>query len=118
MLNDHFGIQTRGGCSCAGTYGHYLLNVSEEYSSKITSQINNGDCSIKPGWIRLSIHPTDSNENIAYILEGISELAKKHNKWKHDYDLDLIKSTIKHKESQSNFKMEQNVNQCFTEKFI
>src|SRR5690606_14311487 len=67
MLNDKFGIQTRGGCSCAGTYGHYLLHVLPDQSNKITSLINEGDLSEKPGWIRLSIHPTMTNQEIRYI---------------------------------------------------
>jgi len=57
LLNDRFGIQTRGGCSCAGTYGHYLLNINEEISRSITSKIDEGDLSSKPGWVRISIHP-------------------------------------------------------------
>ena len=35
ILNDRFGIQTRGGCACAGTYGHYLLEVGQATSFKI-----------------------------------------------------------------------------------
>ncbi|MFN7117196.1 MAG: aminotransferase class V-fold PLP-dependent enzyme, partial [Saprospiraceae bacterium] len=58
LLNDRFGIQTRGGCSCAGTYGHYLLEVTPGFSKLITDQINHGDLSNKPGWIRMSVHPT------------------------------------------------------------
>ncbi|MEY4029227.1 MAG: hypothetical protein RJA90_412, partial [Bacteroidota bacterium] len=48
LLNDRFGIQTRGGCSCAGTYGHYLLHVENEYSKNITDKINKGDLTGKP----------------------------------------------------------------------
>jgi selenocysteine lyase/cysteine desulfurase len=55
LLNDMYGIQVRGGCSCAGTYGHYLLNVSYDYSHSITDQIDGGNLSLKPGWIRLSV---------------------------------------------------------------
>ena len=38
ILNDRFGIQTRGGCSCAGTYGHLLLNVDKTKSKHITKR--------------------------------------------------------------------------------
>ena len=55
ILNDRFGIQVRGGCSCAGTYGHFLLQVDQEYSKSITDMINEGDLSCKPGWVRLSM---------------------------------------------------------------
>ena len=85
MLSDHFGIQVRGGCSCAGTYGHYLLEVSYEYSQKVTHEISIGDLSNKPGWIRMSIHPTMTDEEIDYILESIKALAKNHKEWAKDY---------------------------------
>ena len=57
LLSDRYGIQVRGGCSCAGTYGHYLLHVDRETSHAITGQIHSGDLSAKPGWVRLSVHP-------------------------------------------------------------
>ena len=85
LLNDRFGIQVRGGCSCAGTYGHYLLHISKIYSNKITNIIDEGDLSLKPGWIRLSIHPVMTNEEIEYILHAISEVSNKSEKWSKDY---------------------------------
>ncbi|MCB0471181.1 MAG: aminotransferase class V-fold PLP-dependent enzyme, partial [Flavobacteriaceae bacterium] len=48
LLNDKFGIQTRGGCSCAGTYGHYLLHVDYETSHELTSEISLGELTRKP----------------------------------------------------------------------
>jgi UDP-N-acetylglucosamine 2-epimerase len=75
----------RGGCACAGTYGHYLLNVTHDYSRKITELINHGDLSQKPGWIRWSIHPTTSNQEIDYIVNAVAEIAKNHPKWSKDY---------------------------------
>lgn len=85
LLNDRYGIQVRGGCSCAGTYGHYLLQVSHESSRDITEKINLGDLSFKPGWMRMSLHPTSTNEEVAYILEAIKELANQHREWALDY---------------------------------
>jgi len=85
LLNDRFGIQVRGGCSCAGTYGHYLLHISRIYSNKITNILDEGDLSLKPGWVRLSIHPVMTDEEIEYILHAISEIAKKGEKWSKDY---------------------------------
>ena len=117
MLNDRFGIQTRGGCSCAGTYGHYLLSVTEEVSHEITSQISVGDCSSKPGWIRLSIHPTHTNEEVQYIVEAIAELAREHQNWKKDYNVDLSEGSIKHKDLEPTRAMERKVNSCFTDSF-
>lgn len=86
LLNDRFGIQVRGGCACAGTYGHYLLNVSYQQSRHITSQITRGDLSEKPGWIRLSLHPTMTDEELNYIIKAIALVAKNAAKWVDDYD--------------------------------
>ncbi|MDY6801104.1 MAG: aminotransferase class V-fold PLP-dependent enzyme [Bacteroidota bacterium] len=85
LLSDRYGVQMRGGCACAGTYGHYLLNVTYNYSRKITELINHGDLSQKPGWIRWSIHPTTTDQEIDYIVNAVSEIAKNHQKWSKDY---------------------------------
>lgn len=89
MLNDRFGIQVRGGCSCAGTYGHYLLHVSEKQSHEITEHINHGDLSDKPGWIRLSLHPTTTDEEIEFIGNAIEQVAANFKEWGKDYRYDL-----------------------------
>ncbi|NNJ56697.1 MAG: aminotransferase class V-fold PLP-dependent enzyme, partial [Bacteroidia bacterium] len=96
MLNDKFGIQTRGGCSCAGTYGHYLLNVTEDTSQSITELISHGDCSSKPGWIRMSVHPTMSDEEIEFIMDAIKQLAAHHQEWIKDYIIDYGAGSITH----------------------
>jgi len=86
LFNDRFGIQVRGGCSCAGTYGHYLLNVDQDYSNNIVGKISTGDLSAKPGWIRLSIHPVTTDEELAYMINAIEELSINHKEWAKDYD--------------------------------
>ncbi len=86
LLNDRFGIQVRGGCSCAGTYGHYLLHVSQQYSQNITDKISHGDLSEKPGWIRLSLHPVMTDEEMQFIINAIIELAANHEAWAMDYE--------------------------------
>lgn len=85
LLNDRFGIQTRGGCSCAGTYGHFLLHVDKETSSDLVCLITSGDLIRKPGWIRMSIHPTTTSEEIRFVCDSIKELAKNHKEWENDY---------------------------------
>jgi selenocysteine lyase/cysteine desulfurase len=94
ILNDRYGIQVRGGCSCAGTYGHYLLHVEKEQSRKITDLICEGDFSEKPGWIRMSIHPTMSNEEIHFIGQSITELANRFHEWQDYYTLDLPNNEV------------------------
>lgn len=85
LLNDYFGVQTRGGCSCAGTYGHYLLEVSPQLSKSITDEINHGDLSHKPGWIRMSIHPTMTNEEVETIVTAIEAVAGNFKEWSKEY---------------------------------
>ena len=86
LLNDKFGIQTRGGCSCAGTYGHFLLHVDQETSHQLIGEISLGDLIRKPGWIRMSIHPTTTNAEIKWVCDSIKALAQNHKKWALDYD--------------------------------
>jgi selenocysteine lyase/cysteine desulfurase len=85
LLNDRFGIQVRGGCSCAGTYGHFLLNVDSKHSKEITDLIDAGDLSLKPGWIRLSLHPTMTNDELLFIINAIGEIVKNNQEWSRDY---------------------------------
>lgn len=85
LLNDKFGIQTRGGCSCAGTYGHYLLHVDKDFSHAITSEISCGILDKKPGWIRMSLHPTTSNVELDFVIDAIKQLCKNHLEWGRDY---------------------------------
>jgi selenocysteine lyase/cysteine desulfurase len=99
LLNDRFGIQTRGGCSCAGTYGHYLLHVDQDMSNELTKEISIGDLIRKPGWIRMSIHPTTTTEEIYFVCESIKALAKHHKEWSLDYNYDKTTNEFNHKSS-------------------
>ena len=99
MLNDKFGIQTRGGCSCAGTYGHYLLHVDQETSHNLVCQIDSGDLIQKPGWIRMSMHPTTTNDELKYVCQSIITLAAHFEDWKNEYDYDTTSNEFKHKKA-------------------
>jgi selenocysteine lyase/cysteine desulfurase len=85
LLNDRYGIQTRGGCACAGTYGHYLLEVSYEKSNAITEKISSGDLSEKPGWVRWSLHPVMKDEEVEYFLEAVREIVQNIANFEKDY---------------------------------
>ena len=89
VLSDYFGVQVRGGCSCAGTYGHYLLHVDQRHSHEITSKIDSGDLSEKPGWVRMSIHPTMTNDELNYLLEAIDQIARNPELWVNKYQYDI-----------------------------
>ena len=113
LLNDRFGIQTRGGCSCAGTYGHYLLHVDHEMSNALTKEISIGDLIRKPGWIRMSIHPTTTNEEIEFVCNSINALAKNHIEWAEDYNYDKLTNEFNHK-SFSTASRKDTINNWFT----
>ena len=97
LLNDLFGIQTRGGCSCAGTYGHFLLNVDQETSNRIKGQILEGCNTEKPGWVRLSLHPTVTNNQLDFICKSLTELSENIEDWSKNYKYDAIKNDYVHK---------------------
>ena len=99
LLNDRFGVQTRGGCSCAGTYGHYLLNVDENTSKSIEVKILEGCLMERPGWIRMSIHPTLTNAEVAFICDAIGQVAENHENWSKDYEYNAIKNEFIHKDN-------------------
>lgn len=89
LLNDRFGIQVRGGCSCAGPYGHYLLPITKEHSKELSKEIQEGIYSNKPGWVRISLHPTMTNEDVYYIVSAIKKILMNYEEWKRDYVTNL-----------------------------
>ena len=97
LMSDRFGIQARGGCACAGTYGHYLLNVSYEKSREITRMINHGDLSLKPGWVRLSFHPTTTTEEVVYMVDAIKQIEANHATWGNDYTYNKHTNEFEHR---------------------
>ena len=97
LLSDRFGVQVRGGCACAGTYGHFLLNVSYDQSRQITEKINHGDLSEKPGWIRLSLHPTMTDEQLYFVADALQQIAKHHDTWSSDYAYNKHSNEFYHK---------------------
>lgn len=109
LLNDRFGIQTRGGCSCAGPYGHYLLNIDQHNSEKMVQAVQKGDMSLKPGWVRISFHPVMSNKEIQDTLYAIQLILKNGDKWGKDYVYDQQKDAFiyKHSMEKPNVQMKQ-----------
>ncbi|XP_057495737.1 uncharacterized protein LOC130780745 [Actinidia eriantha] len=75
LLNDLFGIQARGGCACAGPYGHSLLNVDERLSLSFKSAIQMGYNGVKPGWTRISFPYYMSHEEFEFTLAALEFIA-------------------------------------------
>ncbi|WP_344620165.1 aminotransferase class V-fold PLP-dependent enzyme [Dactylosporangium salmoneum] len=75
LLNDLFGIQARGGCSCAGPYGHRLLGIDIERSHRFEQEIIAGCEGIKPGWVRVSFNYFISETVFRYIVDAVHLVA-------------------------------------------
>ncbi len=75
LLNDLFGIQSRGGCSCAGPYGHRLLGIDLEQSHEFEREITRGCEGIKPGWVRVNFNYFISDQVIDFILDAVAFVA-------------------------------------------
>ncbi len=74
-LNDLFGIQARGGCSCAGPYGHRLLGIDLETSHRFEDEIAKGCEVIKPGWVRVNFNYFISEQEFQYIIAAVDLIA-------------------------------------------
>ncbi|MGF1668525.1 MAG: aminotransferase class V-fold PLP-dependent enzyme [Acidimicrobiia bacterium] len=76
LLNDLFGIQARGGCSCAGPYGHRLLGIDEE-TSRLIDEASAAGCElIKPGWVRVNFNYFISEEEFTFIIDAVDLIAR------------------------------------------
>lgn len=76
LLNDLFGIQARGGCSCAGPYGHRLLGIDVERSHAFEREIARGCEGIKPGWVRVNFNYFISEAVYEFVLEAVDLVAR------------------------------------------
>lgn len=76
LLNDLFGIQARGGCSCAGPYGHALLELDMPTSRKIEAQIQQGQMILRPGWVRLNFNYFINEETAEYLIAAVKLIAE------------------------------------------
>jgi len=76
LLNDLFGIQARGGCSCAGPYGHRLLSLDDATSRALERQVGRGREGIKPGWVRVNFNYFLEERTFRFVLEAVRLVAE------------------------------------------
>ncbi|EES74522.1 aminotransferase, class V [Paenibacillus sp. oral taxon 786 str. D14] len=107
LLNDHFGIQARGGCSCAGTYGHYLLGIDQATSQRIARRIASGDFTAKPGWIRISLHPIMTADEVAFIGYALRQVAARGQDWARDYSYDPRTNEWSHRRGEPRINLDE-----------
>lgn len=97
LLNDLFGIQSRAGCSCAGPYGHRLLDIDDATSEKYRLAVQQGHCGLKPGWCRVGLHWVMDDAEANYVIDAVHFLAREGHNFMHLYDFDLSSGTWSHK---------------------
>lgn len=76
LLNDLLGIQARGGCSCAGPYGHRLLGIDNVRSRAYEREIQRGCSGVRPGWIRINFNYFISEQVFDYIVQAVNLVAR------------------------------------------
>lgn len=96
LLNDLFGIQARGGCSCAGPYGHSLFKIGPEQSEAYQQVIDAGFCGIKPGWFRVNFNYFISETVFNYIVEAVNLVGNEGWKLLPEYRFDPCSSLWTH----------------------
>jgi selenocysteine lyase/cysteine desulfurase len=92
MLSDRFGIQSRGGCACAGPYVHRLLKIDDDQSKQLRRLIAEGDEIRKPGFIRLNLSVLLSDEQVDFILESVAQLASDVSGYTDLYSVDVSRA--------------------------
>jgi selenocysteine lyase/cysteine desulfurase len=97
LLNDLFGIQSRAGCSCAGPYGHRLLDIDNDTSEKYRSAVRQGHCGLKPGWCRIGLHWVMDDAEANFVIDAVHFLAREGHNFLALYDFDLATGTWVHK---------------------
>jgi len=97
VLNDLFGIQARGGCSCAGPYGHRLLGIDLVRSHEFEREIIRGCEGIKPGWARVNFNYFISDEVFEFIVEAVHLVATEGWKLLPDYEFEPMTGQWRHR---------------------
>jgi selenocysteine lyase/cysteine desulfurase len=98
LLNDLFGIQARGGCSCAGPYGHRLLGIDLDRSHEFEAEITGGCEGIKPGWVRVNFNYFISESASAYIVDAVRLVARHGWRMLGEYRFDVASGLWHHRD--------------------
>jgi hypothetical protein len=98
VLNDLFGIQSRGGCSCAGPYGHRLLGIGPRRSHELEHEIARGCEGIKPGWVRVNVNYFLSDAVADYLVDAVRLVARDGWRLLGDYRFDTETARWTHRD--------------------
>jgi selenocysteine lyase/cysteine desulfurase len=97
LLNDLFGIQARGGCSCAGPYGHQLLGIDLDHSRRFEREIAAGCEGIKPGWVRINFNYFVSEAVVDYLIEAVRFVGRHGHLFLTDYRFEPATGLWRHR---------------------
>lgn len=75
LLNDLFGIQSRGGCQCAGPFSQYLLGLAKATNDLIELALLEKNEVFRPGYTRVSFPYWMSMKDIDFVIDAISFIA-------------------------------------------
>jgi selenocysteine lyase/cysteine desulfurase len=103
LLNDLFGIQSRGGCACAGPYGHVLLHIPDDMSERYRDAMDHGFVGVKPGWTRLNLNYFICEDEYEFLLSAIEFLAEHGEKFVSEYQFDWSTGAWSHPEDIDTF---------------
>ena len=98
LLDDLFGIQSRAGCSCAGPYGHRLLDIGPETSARYRQCLVDGVHGLKPGWARVGLHYTTSDAEADYLIDAVAFVADHGVRFLSDYRFDVASGAWTHRQ--------------------
>ena len=90
LLNDRFGIQVRGGWSCASSFAHYFFQIDSKQSERIMQDIENQNLTNKPGWVRVSLHPIMTNAEVRIITNAIHLIIENKKEWASEYTYNAV----------------------------
>jgi len=102
LLNDLFGIQSRAGCSCAGPYGHRLLNIDHDTSERYRNVVQQGHCGMKPGWCRVGLHWVMDDAEADFVIGAVHFVATHGYRFLNLYNFNLSSGTWSHKQETGN----------------
>jgi selenocysteine lyase/cysteine desulfurase len=103
LLNDLFGIQSRAGCSCAGPYGHRLLDIDQAHSERYRHCVSAGYAGIKPGWCRVGFHYAMDDVEADYIVDAVEFVGTHGHRFVPLYRFDLVTGAWSHAGAPAHF---------------
>ncbi|MEM6940835.1 MAG: aminotransferase class V-fold PLP-dependent enzyme [Pseudomonadota bacterium] len=98
MLSDVYGIQTRGGCACAGPYAHRLLDISKDASEALFRDLRAGKEVMKPGWVRLNLSYLMTDKDADYVIDSVNALTEQMEALEAHYTCDPATARFKQRD--------------------